>query len=72
MTRSLLLPAKPGSTVAAIGLAVTEFLAFVTFTLAADSGSGMSRAAITLLVCIARAAARNLGLATLTLSRSPT
>jgi hypothetical protein len=60
--------AKPGSAFAAALLAVTEFLAFVTFVMATDSSSGLSRIAITLAICLARTAARNLGFHGLALS----
>jgi hypothetical protein len=71
MTRRLPLPAKPGSTLTTVGLAVAEFLAFIAVATAVDSGSGMSRITITLLVCVARAAARRLGLPSFTLSGRP-
>jgi len=64
--------AKPGSAFATAVLAVTEFLAFVTFVMATDSSSGLSRIAITLAICFARTAARNLGIRAIALSGRPT
>jgi len=64
--------AKPGSAFAAALLAVTEFMAFVTFVMATDSSSGLSRIAITLAICLARTAARNLGIQGFALSGRPT
>jgi len=63
--------AKPGSAFAAALLAVTEFMAFVTFVMATDSSSGLSRIAITLAICLARIAACNLGFRSFALSGRP-
>ena len=72
MTRTMPISAKPGSAFAAALLAVTEFMAFVTFVMATDSSSGLSRIAITLAICLARTAARNLGIQSFALSGRPT
>ena len=72
MTRTMPISAKPGSAFATALLAVTEFLAFVTFVMATDSSSGLSRIAITLAICLARIAARNLGFRSFALSGRPT
>ena len=72
MTRTLPISAKPGSAFAAALLAVTEFLAFVTLVMATDSTAGLSRIAITLGICLARTAARNLGIQSLVFSGRPT